>query len=182
MRPILLLAALALLGAAPASAQILNGDFTTTLAPWTVASTGPTVSQHPTNGNPGGAAYFFYNWGGGGASIEQAFVCGSTHGNGSCAISLDYRFYLAGGAAVQVVVEIDNLIVYTTNHTAESPLWNTVPLAVPCGPHTIRIHANTITLGTFGSWSVFIDNVTAECTETVAEETQAWGAIKGIYR
>ncbi|MBK6900535.1 MAG: hypothetical protein IPH09_15205 [bacterium] len=182
MRRSLLLASLALLCAAPASAQILNGDFTTSIASWVPSSTGPSVSHHPSAGNPGGAAYIFYNWTGGNASIEQPFICGSSHGNGNCAISLDYLFYLSGGAAVQVVVELDGQFVYVMNHTAESSLWHTVPLEVPCGPHTIKIHANTITLGGFGGWSVFVDNVTAECTEVVAEETQAWGAIKGIYR
>ncbi len=182
MRRSLLLASLALLCAAPASAQILNGDFTISIAPWSTSTTGPTVTHHPSAGNPGGAAYFFYNFGGGGASLSQAFTCGTAHGDGACDVSLDYRYYLSGGAAVQVMVALDNLIVYGMTHSVESSQWITLPLAVSCGPHTIEIFANTISLGTFGSWSVFVDNVTAECTSTVAEETRTWGAIKGIYR
>lgn len=182
MRRSLLLVSLALISAAPASAQILNGDFTTSIASWVPFTTGPSVSHHPSAGNPGGAAYFFYNWTGGNASLEQPFICGSSHGNGNCAVSLDYRYYLSGGAAVQVAILLDNQFVYVMNHTTESPLWHTIPLEVPCGPHTIAIHANTITLGSFGGWSVFVDNVTAECTEVVDAESRAWGAIKGIYR
>ncbi len=182
MRRMLLSFALAVLCAAPVSAQILNGDFTTSLASWTTSSTGPTVSHHPSNGNPGGAAYIFYNWGGGGASLEQAFTCGSSHGTSSCAVTLDYQYYVLGGAAVQVIIEIDNTVAYSATHAAENPVWQTIPLAVPCGNHVLRLSANTITLGSFGSWSVFVDNVAAECTDVVGEETQAWGVIKGLYR
>ncbi|MBK6900547.1 MAG: hypothetical protein IPH09_15270 [bacterium] len=95
---------------------------------------------------------------------------------------MDYLFYLSGGAAVQVVVELTASSSYVMNHTAESRHGAHGPAGGALRPHTIRIHANTITLGGFGGWSVFVDNVTAECTEVVAEETQAWGAIKGIYR
>ncbi len=183
MRPLLLLAALALLCAAPVSAQVLNGDFTTSIASWTTSSTGPSVSHHPSNGNPGGAAYIFYNWTAGNASLMQTFNCGTSHdGGGNCAISLDYRYYLSAGTEIQVVVEIDNVVVYTVNLTSENSQWITVPLAVACGSHDLKITANTITMGSFGSWSVFVDNVTAECTEIVADESQTWGAIKGIYR
>ncbi len=74
MRRSLLLASLALLCAAPASAQILNGDFTTSIASWVPSSTGPSVSHHPSAGNPGGAAYIFYNWTGGNASITRTLL------------------------------------------------------------------------------------------------------------
>ncbi|MBK6733148.1 MAG: hypothetical protein IPG61_03520 [bacterium] len=138
MRRMLLSFALAVLCAAPVSAQILNGDFTTSLASWTTSSTGPTVSHHPSNGNPGGAAYIFYNWGGGGASLEQAFTCGSSHGTSSCAVTLDYQYYVLGGAAVQVTIEIDNTVAYSATHAAENPVWQTIPLAVPCGNHVLE--------------------------------------------
>lgn len=170
------------IAAVSASAQITNGDFATSIAGWSTASTGPSISHHPTVGNPGGSAYFYGTGGGGNASMQQSFVCGSTHGDGTCAVALEYRYYLSSGAGVQVVVEIDNVVVQTANHTTESPLWNAVSLSVPCGPHDIRISVNTLTMGTFGQWSVFLDNVAAECTLPVPNQMQEWGTLKAIYR
>jgi hypothetical protein len=182
MKRVALAVILILCGAAAASAQVFNGDFATSIVGWTLGGVGVPVSWHPTVGNPGGSAYFYGAYGGNG-SMEQVFQCGGGHGDGNCDISLEYRYYVSGGAAVEVVVSVDNIDLYTANHSVESALWNPVTVAVPCGLHTIKVTTNTITMGTFfGQWSVFLDNVQGLCTAVVPEETQDWGSLKAIYR
>lgn len=181
MRTFAIAALLVLCAATAASAQVYNGDFASSIVGWTVGGVGVPVSWHPTVGNPGGSAYFYGAYGGNG-SIEQMFQCGGGHGDGNCDISLEYRYYLSSGAAVQVAVSVDNIDLFVMNHTTESPLWNPLTLTVPCGLHTIKFTTNTITLGTFGQWSVFLDNVQGLCTAVVPEETQDWGTLKAIYR
>lgn len=181
MKRLALAVILVLCGAVAASAQVSNGDFATSIAGWTLGGVGVPISWHPTVGNPGGSAYFYGAYGGNG-SMEQMFQCGGGHGDDTCDISLEYRYFLSSGAAVQVVVSVDNIDLYTANHTTESPLWNPVTVAVPCGLHTIKVTTNTLSMGTFGQWSVFLDNVQGLCTAVVPDETQDWGTLKATYR
>lgn len=174
-------ALIVLCAATAASAQVYNGDFATSIVGWTLGGVGVPISWHPTVGNPGGSAYFYGAYGGNG-SMEQMFQCGGGHGDDNCDISLEYRYFLSSGAAVQVVVSVDNIDLYTANHTTESAAWNPVNVTVPCGLHTIKVTTNTISMGTFGQWSVFLDNVQGVCTAVVPEETQDWGTLKAIYR
>ncbi len=181
MKNLALVALVVLLAATSASAQVTNGDFATSISGWTLGGAGVPISWHPTVGNPGGSAYFYGAYGGTG-SIDQMFQCGGGHGDANCDISLEYRYYLSGGASVQVVVSIDNVDVYTVNHVTESPLWNPVTLTVPCGLHSIKVSTNTLSMGTFGQWAVFADNVQGLCTSVVPDEAQGWGTLKATYR
>lgn len=167
--------------ATAASSQVVNGDFATGIAGWTPSSTGPTVSWHPSAGNPGGTAYFYYN-GGGDAALSQAFSCGSAHGDGNCNLTLDYQIFVISGAQIQVVIEIDGIVGHSVIYSAEDPSWHTVPLTVPCGDHTVTFKVNTIALPFLARWDVFLDNVAGECVAVVGDEATAWGAFKARYR
>lgn len=177
----LILATLGLGAATAATAQIVNGDFSTGIGGWTPLSTGPTVGWHPSAGNPGGTAYFYHN-GGGNAELSQTFSCGSAHGNGNCNITLDYHISVNGGAQIQVSVEVDGIAGFTAVHAAEDPAWHTVPLTVPCGDHTLTFKVHTIALPFLARWDVFLDNVAGECVAVVGDDVQDWGALKAQYR
>ena len=167
--------------AAAASAQVANGDFSTGIGGWTPTTSGPSVSWHPSAGNPGGAAYFYHN-GGGNAALSQSFTCGAAHGGGDCDITLDYRYFVTGGAQVQVIIELDGIVGYTATHIAEDAAWHTIPLTVPCGDHILAFQVNTVALPFLGQWHVFMDNVAGECTLPVADEGREWGSLKAIFR
>lgn len=169
------------LGASTAAAQVFNGDFSAGIGGWTPSGNGPSVSWHPTFGNPAGSAYFYHN-GGGDAALTQGFLCGSGHGGGNCNITLDYRQYVMGGAQIQIIIEIDGIATYTMNHATEDAEWHTVALTVPCGDHLLSFKVNTLALPFLAGWSVFLDNVAGECVAVVRDQESDWGTLKALYR
>jgi len=183
LRRTLLAAALGLALAAPASAQIMNGDFEAGPSDWNPSLPPPgwTVSFLPAGGNPDAYARIqspFSN-AAGAVGIFQTFLCGDPGIPGNCLITLDY--YLdqidAGDFTGRVHVRIDGLVVYTSP-PGPTAGWLNVTVTVPCGQHVIGLELE-VDPGNNG-WAACFDNVTARCEPIVPTRSTTWGRIKSL--
>lgn len=183
LNPCLALAgALLLASAVPAAAQIVNGTFDNGLAGWTVTTTGGGGSSVYSFGNPGPSVWLWNRFDNAGSvTLTQTFDCGGDV-DGMCFLSLEYATDVTGGANMFVVVELDNVVVYSANHASTIQAYTPVLFSAPCGPHTLEITAGSTATWPFANWMMILDNVTASCVPTVPTEVRTWSGLKAIYR
>jgi len=141
LRALLSAAALAIVLAAPASAQILNGDFSAGGSDWNVVQPPNwTVSFPAAGGNPdayGRIQSPFGNSGGTG-SIFQTFLCGDQAIPGHCVITLDYRLDQldASAGSARVLILVDGWALYASG-PGPTAGWPNIPDQVPYGVHVL---------------------------------------------
>ena len=186
MRALLAFVLVSALLAAPAAAQITNGDFNAGLTGWLPVTSGVAAIAANPFGNPANSAQIFETASGftlpnGVGTLSQQFGCGSSFEPGPCVVYLEYMAFANFGASVQVEVWVDSNLYYTMNHPGPSNAWIPVTFAVGCGLHRIDLVANG-TGGPLTEWSVHFDNVTASCVAPVPTEGRTWGGIKALYR
>ncbi|MBK7772364.1 MAG: hypothetical protein IPI48_18070 [bacterium] len=175
--------ALALAGAAPVAAQILNGTFDNGLADWTVTTTGNGAATVFTNGNPAPGARLWNGFSNAGsAALTQTFNCGDGTGEGLCFLSLEYATDTTHGSNMAVTVTLDNVVVHSASYNGSVTAFTPVQFSVPCGQHTLKISAASSSASLFASWMTFVDNVTAACVPPVSTEGSTWSSLKATYR
>jgi hypothetical protein len=169
--------------AAPALAQILNGDFEAGGAGWIVIAIPPWVASFPpAGGNPNGYALIQSPSGnspGGLGAILQGFQCGTPGSGSECVIRFDFRLHQVDAAdnSGRVQVFIDNEPDYTS--PSGNIDWTTVTLRVPCGDHSIAL-ALEVDAGN-NRWEASFDNVQADCEVGTPVDPSTWGMIKSTY-
>ncbi len=95
-------------------------------------------------------------------------------GDGDCDVSFDYRYFVMGGAQIQIVVEINGIAGSTATHVTEDSARRTVPLAVACGDSTLEFRVSTVALPFLANGHVFPDNVAGEARDR--------GTLRALYR
>ncbi len=180
-RLLLLLAMLIL--AAPAMAQIVNGDFETPGGVgWTAVPPPIGGMFYPAaGGNPDGFAQIRASGDFTGAMgcFSQVFDCGDDP-EGTCLISLDYTLAMEIGPVGTgfVRVRVDG-IMHLESTPAEFIDWTTVEVNVPCGTHTIELCLFVSEVG--AEWTAGFDNVGAVCDASVPTEETGWSTVKSLY-
>ena len=183
LRTLVAASLLTLAMAAPAGAQIMNGDFEAGPADWTVLLPPPGWSTGfpAAGGNPNGYARIQSPFGnsGGNAHINQTFLCGDPGIPGNCIITLDYRLDQidASDFTGRIWVQIDGVIQYTSP-PGPSAGWVNVTVTVPCGQHVITLNLD-VDAGNNG-WAACFDNVQARCEPIVPTAPSTWGRIKSL--
>lgn len=175
--------ALALAGAAPATAQIINGTFDAGLTGWTATTTGDGGATVFSNGNPAPGARL-WNWGNasGSATLTQTFECGGG-AEGLCFLSLEYATDVTGGVTnMAVTVKLDNVVMYSAIHNSTVATYSPVLFSAPCGQHTLEISAGSTATQPWANWMMIVDNVTASCVPPVSTEGSTWSGVKATYR
>jgi len=185
MKPLRLLlpaAALALALAAPASAEIMNGDFSAGASDWNVGQPPNwTVSFPAAGGNPDGYGRIDSPFGNsaGTGSIFQTFQCGDPGIPGNCLITLDYRLDQidASDLTGRVQILVDGVAEYTSP-PGPSAGWVSVTITVPCGNHVLSLNLD-VAAGNNG-WAACFDNVNSRCEPIVPTAPSTWGRIKSL--
>lgn len=169
--------------AAPAMAQIANGDFEIPGGMgWTAVNPPLGGLFFPaTGGNPDGFAEIRAAGDISGAVgyFTQIFNCGDDP-SGTCLITLDDTLAMEIGPVGSgfVQIRVDGILLYESP-AAEVIDWTTVEVNVPCGTHDLQLGLFVSEVG--AEWTAGFDNVSATCEETVPAEEIDWSTVKGLY-
>jgi len=183
-------AGVALLGANPATAQIVNGDFSDGLSGWMVENPQPSKPGvlGPAHGWQFQAFDKHANIIVAGTEtpaeeghLSQVFTCGEEGPDCVCRIRFEYRLLHQTGEPdlATIFVYIDRDLAFQTKQTTDDiDRWFTQEITAPCGTREIAL-CLFVDTGVSG-WLCSFDNVVAEAVPTgVAPST--WSRIKRLF-